>query len=121
MHAEDHTNKEYTLDFSGDLTCIILLEYYFQTWENHLTVKQKGKNQSAKKGLLIVTEKFISLHTQPVPTLSSTHFAFATETAQNKPFSKRRIFWRSSGLTHLHIMNMHSLYIYVQTYIANSL
>ena len=63
QYAEDYTNQEYRAFFeinsSGNLTCRILLEYYFSDVTvsfSKFTVKQKGNKLICKKSRHIATE-----------------------------------------------------------------
>ena len=56
LYAEDFTKQEYKtfieISSRGNLTCVILLGYYFQTWQYNFskrTVKQK-ENKSISVG-----------------------------------------------------------------------
>ena len=71
-YAEDYTNQEYRTFFeiysSGDLTCRILLEYYFT--ELAVSFFKKNDSQTERFAKKVATGTLISLHTQLVVALS---------------------------------------------------
>ena len=85
LYAEDYTNQEYRALFSsGNLTCRMLLEYYFSdvavSFFQTYSQNRKVKSQFTKSP--VGSHKtLISLHTQLAAAPSWTRSAFTTETA----------------------------------------
>ena len=105
---------------STDLTCRILLDYYFSdvavSCFNNLQSNRKVKNQFAKKGH-VTTETFISLRTRHVAALFWIRSAFATEMAHSKALANSE----SSGeaATHLLICVKRTCTVHIHAYLCS--
>ena len=121
LYVEDYTDQEYKAFFeigsSGNLTCRILLEYYFQMWQYHFF---KTYTQTiCPKGPFVATEHtYLSLYTTCSGSVLNRTSLYNRNSARykalpNSDLPREAAILQSRTLTHLYETNMHGSYTYL--------